>query len=117
MKEPIDTLFDIIKVILIALLIVIPVRYFLFQPFVVNGQSMEPNYSNGDYLIVDEISYRFKDPVRGDVIAVSYTHLDVYKRQPIIIGERTMVPIKFLIDRMNLEIVFCNEDLIVISFF
>ncbi|MDD3711786.1 MAG: signal peptidase I [Patescibacteria group bacterium] len=72
MKEPIDTLFDIIKVILIALLIVIPVRYFLFQPFVVNGQSMEPNYSNGDYLIVDEISYRFKDPVRGDVIVFRY---------------------------------------------
>ncbi len=51
-----------------ALLIVIPIRYFLFQPFVVDGSSMEPNFYDGDYLIVDQISYRFRSPERGEVI-------------------------------------------------
>ncbi len=60
------------KIVAVALLIVIPVRYFLFQPFIVSGNSMEPNYSNGEYLIVDEISYRFRDPKRGEVIVFRY---------------------------------------------
>lgn len=54
--------------IVIASLIVIPVRYFLFQPFFVRGQSMSPNFADGDYLIVDEISYRFRAPERGEII-------------------------------------------------
>ncbi len=62
------------KIIIIALLIVVPIRYFLFQPFLVKGQSMEPNFENGDYLIVDEISYRFRDPQRGEVIVFKAPH-------------------------------------------
>ena len=61
-------IWETIKIAIIALLIVIPIRYFLFQPFFVMGQSMEPNFANGDYLIIDEISYRFIDPHRGEVI-------------------------------------------------
>lgn len=72
MKDVLTFSWDVAKIILIALMIVIPVRYFLFQPFVVNGQSMEPNYAHGDYLIVDEVSYRFKDPARGEVIVFRY---------------------------------------------
>ena len=41
---------------------------FLFQPFLVSGASMEPNFSSGDYLLVDEISYRFREPQRGEVV-------------------------------------------------
>lgn len=58
--------------VIIALLVVIPIRYFLFQPFFVIGQSMEPNFENGDYLVVDEISYRLTSPKRGDVIVFKY---------------------------------------------
>ena len=72
MKNTLSFIWEIIKIVIIALVIVIPVRYFLFQPFLVNGQSMEPNFENGDYLIVDEISYRFHDPQRGDVIVFGY---------------------------------------------
>lgn len=65
-------LFDALKIMVIALAIVIPIRLFLFQPFVVKGSSMEPNYHSGDYLIIDELSYKLKDPSRGEVIVFKY---------------------------------------------
>jgi len=63
---------EILKIVIIALVIVIPIRYFLFQPFIVKGQSMEPNFENSNYLIVDELSYRFRDPQRGEVVVFRY---------------------------------------------
>lgn len=71
--------FEVVKIVVIALLIVIPIRYFIFQPFFVRGQSMEPTFENGDYLIVDELSYRFDNPQRGDVIVFKYPN-DVSQR-------------------------------------
>jgi len=63
---------ELAKIALIALVIVLPIRYFLFQPFIVKGESMAPNFESGDYLIVDEISYRLSEPERGDVIVFDY---------------------------------------------
>ncbi len=60
------------KIVIISLLIIIPIRYFLFQPFFVRGASMEPNFENGEYLIIDEISYRFNQPQRKEVIIFKY---------------------------------------------
>lgn len=56
----------------IALLIVLPIRLFVAQPFIVSGTSMYPTFDNGEYLIVDELTYRFEDPKRGDVIVLRY---------------------------------------------
>ena len=70
-----NTLFfvwEVSKIVLIALIIVVPIRFFVFQPFFVKGQSMEPNFYNSDYLIVDEFTYNFKAPERGDVIVFKY---------------------------------------------
>jgi len=63
---------EFVQVIIIAAIIVLPIRYFVFQPFIVKGDSMVPNFHSGDYLIVDEISYRFSGPSRGDVIVFHY---------------------------------------------
>lgn len=63
---------EMIKVALISLAIILPVRYFLIKPFYVNGASMEPNYYDHEYLIIDEINYRFNPPQRGDVIVFRY---------------------------------------------
>jgi len=63
---------DLLKVFASALIIVLVVRYFLIQPFFVKGQSMEPNFFDKEYLVVDEISYRFRDPRRGEVIVFKY---------------------------------------------
>ncbi|MFA5431388.1 MAG: signal peptidase I [Candidatus Paceibacterota bacterium] len=71
-KEVLTFLLDSLKILLIALAIVIPVRMLLFQPFMVKGSSMEPNYHSSDYLIIDELSYRLRDPQRGEVIVFQY---------------------------------------------
>ncbi|MDD5291306.1 MAG: signal peptidase I [Patescibacteria group bacterium] len=65
-------IFELIKIIVISLVIIIPIRYFLVQPFYVKGASMEPNFYDQEYLIIDEISYRFSKPERGDIIVFRY---------------------------------------------
>lgn len=71
-KKYFPFVWEVIKIFVIASVIVLPIRYFLFQPFIVKGESMIPNFQQGDYLIVDEISYRFSTPERGDVVVFKY---------------------------------------------
>jgi signal peptidase I len=80
-KKYIPFIWEITKIAVIAFLIVAPIRYFLFQPFIVSGASMSPNFSSGDYLIVDEISYRFSDPQRGDVVVFNAGFIKGYAGQ------------------------------------
>lgn len=63
---------EIVKFTLIALAIVIPIRTYIAQPFIVSGASMDPTFTTGEYLIVDQLSYNFEDPKRGDVIIFKY---------------------------------------------
>src|SRR3990167_8004837 len=65
-------IFDFIKFIFIVAVIVVPIRFLVAQPFLVSGASMEPTYHDGDYLIIDEISYRVSDPKKDDVIIFRY---------------------------------------------
>ncbi len=65
-------IWETIKVVVVSLAIIIPIRYYLIQPFFVKGASMEHNFEDGDYLLVDELSYRFKLPERGEVIVFRY---------------------------------------------
>lgn len=72
-QKPEENFFkEIVKFTLIALAIVIPVRAYIAQPFVVSGASMDPTFETGEYLIVDEISYRFDKPERGQVIIFKF---------------------------------------------
>ena len=63
---------EILKFATIALVIVAPIRLFIASPFIVSGASMEPAFDTGHYLIIDQITYRFEEPVRGDVIVFRY---------------------------------------------
>lgn len=63
---------EIVTLVVLAVLIVIPIRVFVAQPFVVEGLSMFPTFHNGDYLIIDELTYHLSDPARGDVIVFRY---------------------------------------------
>ena len=71
-KKALLGFWEILKVAIVSLAIILPVRYFLVQPFFVIGASMEPNFSSGDYLIIDELSYRFDNPKRGQVVVFKY---------------------------------------------
>ena len=59
---------DFTKFAAVVIIFVIGIRFYIAQPFIVSGASMVPNFASSDYLIVDEISYRFHEPQRGDVI-------------------------------------------------
>lgn len=71
-KKQMHPLTEIIQFALIALIIVIPVRMFIAQPFIVSGASMENTFHTGEYLIVDQVSYRLHEPEPGDVIVFRY---------------------------------------------
>ncbi|KKT30779.1 MAG: Signal peptidase I [Parcubacteria group bacterium GW2011_GWA1_44_13] len=60
------------RFLLIALVIVVPIRIFIAQPFIVSGASMDPTFKDKQYLIVDELSYHLGDPSRGDVAIFKY---------------------------------------------
>lgn len=68
MKSALTFIFEILKVIVLAGITIALIRFFLFKPFYVKGASMEPNFYDHEYLIVDELSYRLRAPERGEVI-------------------------------------------------
>lgn len=63
---------DLFTLAFLVIVVVIPIRAFVVSPFIVDGASMHPTFENLDYLVVDEIIYRFKAPARGDVIVLRY---------------------------------------------
>ncbi|HEY4515079.1 MAG TPA: signal peptidase I [Candidatus Paceibacterota bacterium] len=63
---------DLLSFIIITILIVLPIRLYVAQPFVVSGASMVPTFENGDYLIVDELTYQFRDPRKNEVLIFRY---------------------------------------------
>lgn len=94
---------ETIRFIFIALIIVIPIRMFVAQPFIVSGASMDPTFEENQYLIVDELSYRLGEPSRGDVVIFKYPrNPDQYfiKRiiglpgETVTVGEHGIVSIK-----------------------
>jgi signal peptidase I len=73
LTEQRDSFFtELLKFAFVALVIVIPLRFFVAQPFIVSGASMDPTFDTGQYLIVDELTYRFTEPNRDDVIIFRY---------------------------------------------
>ncbi len=63
---------EIIKFTVIALIIVVPIRTYVAQPFIVSGPSMDPTFATGQYIIVDQLSYTFGEPKRNDVVIFRY---------------------------------------------
>lgn len=72
LKETADFIGETLKIVFVSLLIILPIRYFIVQPFFVRGESMHPSFDDKDYLIIDELSYRFNNPKRGDVIVFRF---------------------------------------------
>ena len=72
MRQFFASVLEVIEVALIAIGAVFLIRNFLVQPFLVSGSSMTPNFYDGDYLLIDELTYRFRNPERGEVSVFRY---------------------------------------------
>lgn len=72
MKQILLVIWETVEVAVISLAVVLIIRTFLVQPFFVDGLSMAPNFNDGDYLIIDELTYRFRQPERGEVIVFRF---------------------------------------------
>ncbi len=70
LKDVLSTGLYLLVVLLITYLIIL----YVGQRTEVSGSSMEPTLSDGDNLIVDKISYRFKDPERFDIIVFPFQY-------------------------------------------
>ncbi|MDO8494958.1 MAG: signal peptidase I [bacterium] len=71
-REVVGFFWEVVKMVVLSLAIIVPIRYFVIQPFFVKGASMEESFHNGDYVLIDEISYRFNEPQRGDVVVFRF---------------------------------------------
>jgi signal peptidase I len=67
---------ETLEVVIIALVTVFIIRTFIAQPFLVSGASMEPTFQSGNYLLIDELTYRFRQPQRGEVIVFHHNTKD-----------------------------------------
>ncbi|MFA5871527.1 MAG: signal peptidase I [Parcubacteria group bacterium] len=85
-------IWEIVKVVIMVVVIIVPLRVFLIQPFFVQGASMEPNFEDKEYLIINELGYKktdvginldnkefnfftvdaFRELQRGDVVVFRY---------------------------------------------
>ena len=67
-----NSFLEIVRFALITLIIVIPIRAYVAQPFIVSGTSMVPTFMGGEYLIIDQLSYHFQSPQRGEVVVFRF---------------------------------------------
>lgn len=93
-------LWEVIKVFFWALVIIIPVRVFLFQPFFVQGASMEPNFENGDYLIINELGYKQSDLNIAGVHIFSVNSFKDLSRYDVAVFRYPVNPQQFFIKRV-----------------
>ncbi len=68
MRKFLASFLEVLEVAVVAVVAVVVIRTYLVQPFLVSGSSMSPNFSNGDYVLVDELTYHLRAPERGEVV-------------------------------------------------
>lgn len=94
MKRFLWSALEVTQTVIIAVVAVFLVRTFVAQPFLVSGQSMEPTFHDGNYLLIDEIAYRVREPERGEVVVFRYPgdHRSYYIKRIIgLPGERVTI--------------------------
>ncbi len=94
MRKFLASLLEVLEIAVIAVGAVFIVRTFLVQPFLVSGTSMVPTFSNGDYVLTDELTYRIRPPERGEVVVfhdVSDQSTYLIKRIIGLPGERVVI--------------------------
>ncbi len=91
---------EIMKIFLLALVVIVPIRVFLFQPFFVQGASMEPNFENNQYLIVNEFGYKKTDVGIGEKTFFTVNPFKQLGRQHVVVFRYPKNPSQFFIKRV-----------------
>jgi signal peptidase I len=65
-------LWELVRIVLVAFIIMVGFRYFVAEPFIVSGQSMVPSYHDREYLVINKLAYRMGEPKRGDVVVFHF---------------------------------------------
>lgn len=92
--DGIRTAAEAIRTILIVVVLAFLLRAFVFQPYKVEGSSMDPLFETNDHLIVEKLSYRFAQPQRGDIVVFRYPYspdTSYVKRIIGLPGERVLI--------------------------
>lgn len=63
-----NAFYETLRTVVLVLLTAFIIRVFIMQPFLVQGASMEPTLANSEYLIVEKVAYKFRQPERGEII-------------------------------------------------
>jgi signal peptidase I len=70
-----------LQALVIAVVLALIIRYFIFEPFNVSGPSMMNTLHDGDFVLVNKIVYQYRMPKRGEVIVFEAPgHKDYIKR-------------------------------------
>lgn len=113
-KSLLQDFLELLRFTILVLIIVVPLRIFIAQPFIVNGESMMPTFENGDYLIIDELTYRHSEPERGEVIVFrlpSNNKRFLIKRIIGLPGETVVISgKKITITKQNKEVIQLDEE-------
>jgi signal peptidase I len=67
-KRAVASFFDFLQGIVVVLALLVMVYLFIMSPQEIQGASMEPNFHNGEYILTNKVLYKFRDPIRGDVV-------------------------------------------------
>lgn len=100
-----EFLLDLLETFIIAIGLFVIIYNYLVQPNSVIGSSMEPNFHDGQYILTDKLSYRLREPERGEVVVFKYPKdesLDYIKRVVALPGERVLIK--------NNNITIFNDD-------
>ena len=87
-KKFLSSVWEVLEVVIVSAAVVFFIRQFIAQPFLVSGASMEPNFYDGNYLIVDELSYRLGEPERGGAGATAHIEHALARRGGGVVVER-----------------------------
>ncbi|OGI16200.1 MAG: signal peptidase I [Candidatus Moranbacteria bacterium RIFCSPHIGHO2_12_FULL_54_9] len=93
-------LLEMAKVFLLAVVVIIPVRVFLFQPFFVQGSSMEPNFEDGQYLVISEFGYKETKLALTDTLQFTANTFKTIERQDVVVFRYPKNPEQFFIKRV-----------------
>jgi len=93
-------IWEIVKIFLLAFIIIVPIRVFLFQPFFVQGDSMKPTFENSEYLIINELGYKRTVVGLGEKKLFTVNYSKELKRFDVVVFRYPKDPDKYFIKRV-----------------